>query len=337
MIEIQNENLFFSFPEVHADARLSISFQRTLRIPDDNREHPLPASLGEFPLQHVDDYAKTVPANWVDHGGIFLPMYQSEAMWINFDGGNYPFAVKIAAGKIDAVTGEHWAEGLSTEQNYIVVPEQPWLDGYSIGEGLIRQFVAQPLGEGFTAEEQIDGKAEHGGLQIQVFPMKRDLYEKMMSERSSQMNTVLSLDASFELSSVACCSIEPSMGLAPGGMMSQEIYDDEHGLSAWETSVTSRCFVHIANSEAYQSITGEAPPTTPIGQERYAESGIPWFDYYQADKKVHKGSSILAGLDSVATKMAKMGKPSTEPTFPVPPNDVIQLGDKPKQVREGDF
>ena len=33
-----------------------------------------------------------------------LPMYQSEAMWLNFDSpSGYPFAIRIAAGKIDAV------------------------------------------------------------------------------------------------------------------------------------------------------------------------------------------------------------------------------------------
>jgi hypothetical protein len=48
----------------------------------------------------------------------------------------------------------------------VVVPEQPWLDGYCVEKGIIRQFVAMPLGAGYTAEEQISGKAEHGGLQI---------------------------------------------------------------------------------------------------------------------------------------------------------------------------
>ena len=43
-------------------------------------------------------------------------------------------------------------------------------------EDFIRQFVAMPLGEGFTAEEQITGKAEHGGLQIIVYPMKHEAY-----------------------------------------------------------------------------------------------------------------------------------------------------------------
>ena len=86
-----------------------------------------------------------------------MPMYQSEAMWIYFNG-RYPFAVKIATGKINAVSGEEWMENLpddSNDQDYIVIPDQPWLDGYSVGRNTIRQFVAMPLGAGYTAEEQL--------------------------------------------------------------------------------------------------------------------------------------------------------------------------------------
>ena len=126
MIELKNDGLEFSFPEVHKQARMSIEFQRTLRIPDDERSYSLPPGLGNFPLRHVDDFASTVPAAWNEHGGVLMPMYQSEAMWINFSGGEYPFAVKIAAGKINAVTGELWTSGLQDNpQNYIPVPEQP--------------------------------------------------------------------------------------------------------------------------------------------------------------------------------------------------------------------
>ncbi len=32
-----------------------IGFQRTLRIPDNGKTHPLPPGLGKFPLRHVDD------------------------------------------------------------------------------------------------------------------------------------------------------------------------------------------------------------------------------------------------------------------------------------------
>src|SRR5262245_8276423 len=111
MIELRKDALEFSFPSVHQSARLSIDCQRTLRIPDDARTYFLPPGLGRFPLRHVDDFPRAVPAMWLEHGGVMLPMYQAEAMWINFRceydderGVPYPFAVRIAAGKINAVT-----------------------------------------------------------------------------------------------------------------------------------------------------------------------------------------------------------------------------------------
>ena len=84
MIELRDHALEFRFPEVHPRARCQISFQRTLRIPDDNQPYPLPAGLGRFPLHHVDDYYQRLPASWEQHGGVFLPLYQSEALWLDF-------------------------------------------------------------------------------------------------------------------------------------------------------------------------------------------------------------------------------------------------------------
>ena len=60
------------------------------------------------------------------------------------------------------------------------------------------------------------------------------------------------------------------MGLAPGGLMHQEIYEDDYGFDAWDTDHPSRCFVHILNSVQYQSVTGKKPPTrTTLGQVLY--------------------------------------------------------------------
>ncbi len=39
-----------------------------------------------------------------------------------------------------------------------------------------------PLGDGYTAEEQLTGKAEHGGVQIVVYPMKAAVYERYKRE-----------------------------------------------------------------------------------------------------------------------------------------------------------
>ena len=84
MIELKRDELLFTFPDVHPRARFGIHCQRTLRIPDDGRTYPLPPGLGRFPMVHVDDHAERVSPEWLQHGGVMLPMYQSEAMWILF-------------------------------------------------------------------------------------------------------------------------------------------------------------------------------------------------------------------------------------------------------------
>jgi hypothetical protein len=125
---------------LHLGDGLTVSFLRTLRIPDDGKTYPLPPGLGRFPIRSVDDYASRVPSEWREHGGVFLPMYQREAMWISFAGEHWkPRAVKVGLGKVCALTGERWTESLGSEpQNYIVTPPQPWLDGIAVKKGLIR-------------------------------------------------------------------------------------------------------------------------------------------------------------------------------------------------------
>jgi hypothetical protein len=337
MIELRHDELVFSFPEVHPAAKVSVGFQRTLRIPDDGKDYPLPPGLGCFPLRHVDDFAARVAHAWMEHGGIMLPMYQSEAMWLHFGAHYdderkviYPFAIKIATGKINAVSGQAWKNALNRrpQQDYVVVPEQPWLDGYCVEKGIIRQFVAMPLGAGYTAEEQITGKAEHGGLQIVAFPMKRDVFEKRFPKVSRRGEVCHSMP---------CCCMESSdMGLAPGGRMRQEIYDDPYGLSDWDTEHGSRCFVHIANSMVWHQVTGEQPPTTPPTAKEYTDAGLPWFLWYDDKHAAINGSKVLAGMKSVA----KLGKEKKNVPLPenqtVSPDLVIALrqGLKEGQVRE---
>ncbi len=49
----------------------------------------------------------------------------------------------------------------------MVCPDQPWLDGCNIGGGVIRQFVAMPLGEGYGLGA--DTARGEGGLDIIAF------------------------------------------------------------------------------------------------------------------------------------------------------------------------
>jgi hypothetical protein len=333
MITLTNDStLSFSFPEVHKDAVLGITFQRTLRIPDDGRTHFLPPGLGSFPLLHVDDHPASVPPDWTKHGGVMLPMYQSEAMWIYFNsgswGGGYPFAIKIATGKINAVSGKPYREGLNRRpQDYVVSPGQPWLDGFCVKKGAIRQFVAMPLGAGYTAEEQLTGKADVGGIQIVVYPLKAEIYSRIRKDRAI---------TDLEDSLVNYCCAPSAMGLAPGGLMKQDIYADEFDKSDWDLEHSSRCFVHIANSLVWRRITGQYPPTVPPTAAEYTSAGLPWFDYYDDKLAALDGSQELAGMKSVA----ELGKRKNE--VPLPENEsvsrekviLLRKGLQQGQVRE---
>jgi len=349
MIQLKSNELVFAFPDVHEDARLTIDFQRTLRIPDDDNTYSLPPGLGSFPLAHVDDHADRVPPTWLTHGGVMLSMYQSEAMWLSFDAYwtddhdvSYPFAVKVATGKVCAVSGETWRNGLTRnpKQNYLAIPKQLWLDGYSVEEGLIRQFVAMPLGASYTAEEQITGEAEHGGLQILVAPMRRSVFEKRFPkiERVPRVLECPSPTSNKRLS-LSRRVAEPEMGLAPGGRMRQEIYRDPFDLADYDTDNASRCFVHIANSMVWHSITGSQPPTVPPTADDYTRQGLPWFDYYDGDPKAVRGSGILGALKSVVTLGKKKGDQPLPENTSVEPTNIKQLRKnlEPGQVREGGF
>ncbi|MCU0724838.1 MAG: hypothetical protein MUE73_03460 [Planctomycetes bacterium] len=342
MIEIANDSLVFRFPEVDRRAKFRVTFQRTLRIPDDGRDYPLPPGLGAFPLRHVDDFAERVPRPWLARGGVMLPMYQSEAMWLSFDadhiadrGVAWPFAVKIAAGKIDAVTGKGWSEGLGrAPQDYLVAPVQPWLDGFCVEKGIIRQFVAMPLGGGYTAEEQITGKGEFGGIQILVRPMRKEAFERRFPKLDRRYD-------SMAVGSVEeCCACAPAMdmGLGAGGRMRQEIYDDPYDLADWDAAQGSRCFVHLANSLVWRAVTGDEPPTVPPTAKEYTRHGLPWFEYY-ADASAVEGSKILAELESVLAIGRKKGQVPLPENEPVDPANVVLLrkGLKKGQVREGRF
>jgi len=330
MVELRNDALVFSFPEVHRDAVLTVEFQRTLRIPDDDREYSLPPGLGRFPLRHVDDFADRVAGEWLTRGGAMLPMYQSEALWVNFSSPHgYPFAVKVGTGKVNAVTGERWTDGLTKDpQDYLSIPDQPWLDGYCVEKGVIRQFVAMPLGSGYSAEEQLTGAAEHGGIQILVHPIRKEAY------RRSRHHGIPS--AAFD--SIACFAMA-DMGLAPGGRMRQEIYDDPHEFADWDRTNRARCFIHLANSLVWRAITGANPPTTPPTAAEYTRAGLPWFDYYAADRKALEGSSRLRRMRSVV----QIGKAKDERPLPenesMDPAHVVRLraGRARDEVREGRF
>jgi len=121
--------------------------------------------------------------------------------------------------------------------------------------------------------------------------------------------------------------------------MKQEIYEDTHGLEAWDQEHSSRCFVTIANSLTWRAITGEALPTIPPTAADYSKAGLPWFDYYDGDAKALKGSKILAGLASVAELSKQKGETVLPENESADIKTVVNIRKEhsPNQVRESTF
>ena len=329
MIELKSDELIFSFPKVHPEAVLRIRFLRTLRIPDDSETYFLPPGLGRFPLRHVDDFRDRVPPSWIEYGGVMLPMYQSEALWLKFDG-DYPFLIKVGTGKINAVSGKLWTNRINrVSQNYLVAPDQPWLDGYCVGKGAIRQFVAMPLGRGYTAEEQITGKAERGGMQLLALPMKGSAYDAYQRNR---------FESEYYVDTVTDCQLESvGLGIAPGGRMKQEIYADPYQFEDWDLKHKSRCFVHIVNSNSWKTITGEYQPTIPLCAATYNQHNLPWFDYYNEDFDALDGAKALQHLKSIATMCSEKDHDILPENASFNMRHVIKIKGSRRRVREGEF
>lgn len=305
---------------------VTVNFQRTLRIPETGL-HPLPPGLGRFPLRRVSDYPDTAPAEWLSRGGVMLPIYQREALWLSFKAAE-PTALQVGVGKVCAVSGMPWIERLVKDpQNYVALPEQPWLDGINAGDGFIRQFVAVPLGSGATVEGQVTGEEIHGGVQFRAVGLTEPALAQWRAAQMLRMERCEDLILATPLGAPSA-----SMGLGAGGRMRQEVYADDRTLTDYDESDARRVFVHLCSAAQWTAITGEVPPPTPVDRNAYVNAGLPWFDYYNADVRDLAPSDTLAKIDSVGKKL---GVHDT-PVVPVDPKTVIALGGvSPDTVTDG--
>jgi hypothetical protein len=287
MTEKKKNRINFSFPNVHPNAKLSIEFQRTLRIPVDDKKYPMPPSHGSYPLQSVLDSRQNLPDKWKQNGGVMLPVYQSEALWISFhpeiDKSRdvaYPFAVKISFGRTNAITGQTRSAGLCrAPQNYLVVPNQPWLDGYYAGEQVARQFVGLP----YDQENVNDDNATIG---IEVYPLRGDVFEKRFPRIVQENKRKFEEEGPIEWWNADVIGTGVDMGVMPGGCLKQEIARDTFGFEEWDKTNVKKCQVYLANTNVWKKITGHLPPTEPPDERAYQRAGLPWMSSYEDERKV---------------------------------------------------
>ena len=119
----------------------------------------------------------------------------------------------------------------------MVVPDQMWLDGINSGKkGIIKQFVAMPLGMGYTVEGQVTGEEIHGGLQLCVFEPKSGRFPDAEPQydhlRHRRGGAAFYSGTAFKGGSslMASCNVGHSM-----------LRGDTHGLSASTRRPRRRC------------------------------------------------------------------------------------------------
>lgn len=350
MLDVTVQNNSINFGDGFDDG-LSLNFQRTLRIPDDGKTYPLPPGLGAFPICRVEDYRDNVPESWLEHGGVFIPMYQREALWINFNSCDWkPNAIKVAVGKINAVSGKPWHQKLRTsESDYLVAPPQPWLDGINTGNNHIKQFVAMPLGMGYTVEGQITGKEEFGGIQIIVYEpnsgkFSKSRYEDRWLERERSSNeenyTLYSSKPTAKSTQTRLRASSGEMGMGAGGKMKQKIYPDPYGIDTWDENDYGRVYVHIINSMMYREITGLEPPTTPITAKTYAQYQLPWFDLYDEGMSDIAPSSELKQVKTIKEIDAQkqLGMQQDDDSVDISNSEIVNYSiNKPKKIQDGNW
>jgi hypothetical protein len=243
--------------------------------------------LGRFPVRRAGDFAEQLPVAWHDH--LFVPMHRREALWIAFEGIWWkPNAVKVGLGGVDAISGTAWDDELHDDpQNYVVAPDQPWLDGINSGAETVRQFVAMPIGEGYSVEAQITGQERTGGIQITTFdplPGKFPDVAPPLPPRADFAQTP---------------GVPSTLGIAVGGTLRQKIYPDKYGIETWDRERPMSFFVHLISAAEFAAITGAPEPSTPVDAAAYTAAGLPWFELYDAEESDTAAAKALACIRSI--------------------------------------
>jgi tetratricopeptide (TPR) repeat protein len=321
----------------------SVKFRRTLRVPEDGKDYPLPPGFKDpFPIYRVQDYADKVPRHWLEEGGFFIPMHQREAMFLEFSGFKWhPSVAKIAVGNINAVTGEEFTNAIRPhKQDYIVVPDQKWLDGINSLNGRVRQFIAMPLGKGYTVEEQVTDEARFGGIQIGVYNAREGLFpdedpqavERRLKELAAREEARKQREEFQErlgrggfMPREHRPEDDIEMGVAAGGSIRQQIFEDQYGYQSWDQESLVRLTIRIVDTVTFKRITGCDVPPTPVSAEHYTKAGLPWFHYVEHGPALAP-SGILARIRGVRQIDRLKGAKT------IPPDAAIPI--KAEQIRE---
>ncbi|KAF7679239.1 transcription factor 3 [Alternaria burnsii] len=336
---------------------LKISFRRTVRVPETKESNWLPPDLGAFPLKPVSQHSKSLPPGMAVKGGVFFPMYQYEAMWINFSTVHedmLPYMIKIYVGGVNVVSAQTAMESTASRsrrqvrlqttpsnpkpasplQDYVVVPGQKWIDGIANGDGTI--FLKQLDGSAKTFNvtnlEPIENFKlrirEATGIPTSIIRLiyaDRRTFEDYRISKEATIHMVLRLRGAGSLVHIST----PEMNTAAGGLIKQVIHRDIHPPN-WDTTKTTVFNAQILNSMLYQAVTGARPLVPSILHERYIHHGLPYYKMYEELSNIYSNFDMVKSVGQItgkieckvvtkAPRIVKIGKDHENVSPPGPP------------------
>ena len=100
------------------------------------------------------------------------------------------------------------------------------------------------------------------------------------------------------------------LGIAPGGLIKQCILEDHFPAESWDRHATIYFNVQILNSEIFRSVTGLAPPRSPITAKTYADLGLPYYEIWRETSSIKgdfEGIKSVKAIDKAKAAQAKKG------------------------------
>jgi hypothetical protein len=256
--------------------QLTVKFQHPPRPPDNAKIYVFSAGLEELPLCPATDFPGTLPASWLKQTAFLMPMNPSDAFLIRFTA-NYPFALKVTVGNLDALTREASLFGLQKEpRNYLVV------SGESTANGITERSFVLPLDAGCAVNEQFFADQKIGRIDLQICPLRVESY---FSEEVAHSipRTLREFFAWFvygpsnhakwaemmraEERQRTECSTDESGAILLGRKFEDEFdpqlieeLTDLREVADWDQTQSNCCSIHVCNSSVWHQITGTNPP-----------------------------------------------------------------------------
>eukprot|EP00689_Sawyeria_marylandensis_P003146 EC825226.1.p1 GENE.EC825226.1~~EC825226.1.p1 ORF type:complete len:138 (+),score=46.49 EC825226.1:43-456(+) len=111
----------------------SVYFHRSLKIIVDpnSDKNPSPPLFNTFNAYNINDYKDKLPEKWKNKSGIFIPLFQNEAIKFEFETNDedFSFAVKIGKDNKNLINGKEFDIKLHKDQDYLVIPKQQLFEG----------------------------------------------------------------------------------------------------------------------------------------------------------------------------------------------------------------